>query len=177
MRRSTVNCWTSCARPDPLSRAEGAVGTHIRSRRDADWDALVDLWVAAWRATYADIDFDARRDWLREQIARLERDGAHTLCLMDGEPPALAGFVVVDPATQWLDQLCVHPAHFGSGAAKALIDAARRLSPARIRLDVNADNRRAVAFYERQGFVRRGEGRASLSGRPTLLMEWSRPSL
>ncbi|PWB79454.1 MAG: GNAT family N-acetyltransferase [Methylocystaceae bacterium] len=132
------------------------------------------MWVAAWRATYADIDFEARRDWLRAQILRLERDGAQTLCLLQGAPPTLAGFIVLDPGTHWLDQLCVHPSHFGTGAAKELIEAARRLSPERIRLDVNADNARAVAFYERRGFLRIGEGRAGLSGRPTLLMEWSR---
>lgn len=152
---------------------DGPVVRRIVPRREADWPALLDLWVAAWRATYPDIDFDARRDWLRAHIARLEQDGARTLLLFEGEPSALAGLVVVDPATQWLDQLCVHPIRFGAGAGKMLIDAARRLSPTRIRLDVNADNARAIAFYERQGFVRTGEGRASLSGRPTLLMEWS----
>ncbi len=154
----------------------GAAGRRIVARRDADWPALLDLWVAAWRATYADIDFEARRDWLRRRIAQLERAGARTLCLTDGAPPALAGFVVLDPETHWLDQICVHPAQFGTGAAEALIEAARRLSPARIRLDVNADNARAIAFYQRQGFVGRGEGRASLSGRPTLIMEWPGPT-
>jgi putative acetyltransferase len=152
----------------------------IAPRSDADWPALLDLWVAAWRATYADIDFDARRDWLRARIIQLEEQGSHTLCLEDalrGEeaPPQLVGFVVVDRRTQWLDQLCVHPAVFGKGAADALVEAARRLSPAGLRLDVNADNDRAVAFYERQGFVRIGEGRAGLSGRPTLVMEWRPP--
>lgn len=159
-----------------MRREEPASADGARPRRDADWPALLELWVAAWRTVYAEIDFDARRDWLRERIDLLEREGACTLCLDDGIPAELAGFVVIDPATRWLDQLCVHPAHFGRGAADALMDAARRLSPSGIRLDVNADNRRAVAFYERRGFVRTGKGKASLSGRPTLIMEWSAPS-
>lgn len=151
----------------------GLTSPRIAARRDDDWPSLLDLWVAAWRQTYADIDFEARRDWLRERIARLERSGSRTLVLREGAPSALAGFVVVDPMTHWLDQLCVHPSRFGSGAAEALIEAARAASPARLRLDVNADNRRAVAFYEREGFIRVGEGGPSLSGRPTLIMEWS----
>lgn len=152
-----------------------AVATNLRivTRRDADWPALLDLWVAAWRETYADIDFEGRRDWLRQRIELLERTGSHTLCLLAGAPPVLIGFVAIDPTTHWLDQLCVHPAHFGSGAAEALIEAARSLSPARLRLDVNADNGRAVAFYVREGFVQKGDGGPSLSGRPTLVMEWS----
>jgi putative acetyltransferase len=152
----------------------GLDSPRIASRRDEDWAELLDLWVAAWRATYPDIDFEARRDWLREHILALERSGSRTLLLREGAAArTLAGFVTIDPLTHWLDQLCVHPARFGSGAAEALIEAARSISPARLSLDVNADNKRAVAFYEREGFVSRGEGAPSLSGRPTLIMEWS----
>lgn len=148
-------------------------GPRIVARRDSDWAALLDLWVAAWRRTYADIDFETRRDWLKSHIVQLESGGARTLLLLEGRGRALIGFVTVDPATHWLDQLCVHPERFGSGAAEALIEAARSLSPARLRLDVNQDNERAVAFYEREGFVRVANGGPSLSGRPTLIMEWS----
>jgi putative acetyltransferase len=151
----------------------GLASPRIVARRNDDWPALLELWVAAWRATYPEIDFDVRRDWLRERVLRLEHNGSRTLLLREGPPPTTAGFVLIDPATHWLDQLCVHPSRFGSGAAEALIEAARSVSPARLRLDVNADNRRAVAFYEREGFVRKGEGGPSLSGRPTLIMEWS----
>jgi putative acetyltransferase len=151
----------------------GLASPRITARRDEDWPDLVDLWVAAWRATYPEIDFEARRGWLREHILGLERSGSRTLLLCEGRERMLAGFVVIDPLTHWLDQLCVRPERFGSGAAEALIEAARSVSPAQLRLDVNADNKRAVAFYEREGFVSRGEGRPSLSGRPTLVMEWT----
>lgn len=144
----------------------------VRPRRDADWLALLDLWVAAWRASYRDIDFESRRQWLVEHIEALEAKGGATRLLFDEALPALSGFVVIDPATGWLDQICVRPDLFGSGAAQALIGAARRVSPARIRLDVNADNARAIGFYEREGFARVGVGKASLSGRPTVVMEW-----
>lgn len=136
---------------------------------------MLDLWVAAWRATYPDIDFDARRDWLTRQVAKLEAEGAETLCLFVGESCALAGFVVIHPQTGWLDQICVGPAFKGAGFGEMLMAAARARSPGHVRLDVNADNLRAIRFYERGGFAQVGRGANTLSGRATIEMEW-RPS-
>lgn len=144
----------------------------LRRRLEADWPALLDLWVASWRATYPEIDFDARREWLVRQITTLETDGAATLCLFAGEPVALAGFVIINPATGWLDQICVGPAFIGAGCGETLMAAARSLAPGVIRLDVNADNDRAVRFYERGGFRQIGRGANTLSGRATIMMEW-----
>lgn len=143
----------------------------IRLRCDADWPALLDLWVTAWRLTYPDIDFDARRDWLIRHVGALERQGAQTLCAHDATG-AIAGFVVIDPVSGWLDQICVGPDQFGHGFGEALLDAARAVSPIRIRLDVNADNSRAIRFYERAGFAKVGDGASTLSGRATIVMEW-----
>jgi len=142
----------------------------IAPRAQGDTPALLDLWVAAWRQTYDDIDFDARREWFAARLEELEAAGACTLCLSDRG--ALAGFVVIHPLTGWLDQLCVHPDHFGAGVAPALIAAARQASPSGVRLDVNEDNSRAVRFYEREGFVKIGVGPFSRSGRKTIVLEW-----
>ena len=84
----------------------------------------------------------------------------------------MQGFVVIDPGKQWLDQLCVHPRAFGSGAAAALMNAARNISPEKIGLDVNADNFRALGFYAREGFVKVADGVNPLSGRRTVALEW-----
>jgi len=148
------------------------ISTTLRPRVDGDWAAMLDLWVASWRATFPEIDFDARRDWLTRQIMTLEADGAVTLCLFSDQPPVLAGFVVINPATGWLDQICVGPAHFGEGYGEMLMDAARSAAPDVVRLDVNADNDRAIRFYERRGFVQIGRGANTLSGRATIMMEW-----
>lgn len=152
----------SASAPSPL----------LRRRDDADWPAMLDLWVEAWRATYPDIDFDARRGWLTQQVATLEAQGAATLCLFMGEPPRLAGFVVIDPKTGWLDQICVGPAFKGDGCGAQLMAAACAIAPGVIRLDVNADNDHAIRFYERGGFVQVGRGANTLSGRATIMMEW-----
>jgi putative acetyltransferase len=142
----------------------------LRRREHSDLPEMLDLWVASWRAAYPEIDFDARRPWLTNQIATLEQDGAVTLCVFqDG---ALAGFVIIHPETGWLDQICVGESYKGNGCAEALLEAARALSPGVIRLDVNADNVRALRFYERNAFVPVGRGENTLSGRATIQMEW-----
>ena len=41
----------------------------IRPYVSADRDALVDLWVAAWRETMPEIDFEARRGWIAAFLA------------------------------------------------------------------------------------------------------------
>jgi putative acetyltransferase len=162
-----VNAFSGASReimplPDPAAR--------LRRRLDADLPEMLDLWVASWRAAYPEIDFDARRPWLINQIATLERDGAVTLCIFhDG---ALAGFVVIHPETGWLDQICVGEAYKGNGCAESLMAAARTASPGVVRLDVNADNMRARRFYERNGFAQVGRGENTLSGRSTIQMEW-----
>lgn len=149
-----------------------AAAPRLRRRTESDWPALLDLWVASWRATYPEIDFDARREWLVRQITTLESEGAATLCLFAGEPVALAGFVSIHPTTGWLDQICVGPDFIGVGCGETLMAAARALAPGVIRLDVNADNDRAVRFYERGGFRQIGRGANTLSGRATIMMEW-----
>ncbi|CCJ09018.1 GNAT family N-acetyltransferase [Methylocystis sp. SC2] len=143
----------------------------LRARVDADWPFILDVWVASWRVTYPEIDFEGRRDWLLRRIRELEEAGAVTLCLFDAQS-ALAGFVVINPADGWLDQICVAPDRFGAGFGALLLSAARNVSPRLIRLDVNADNARAIRFYERDGFSRVGRGANTLSGRETVMMEW-----
>ena len=147
------------------------VSMKLRLRVDDDWPSLLDVWVASWRATYPEIDFDARRDWLMRHVRELEAMGGVTLCLFDAGS-TVTGFVVINPADGWLDQICVAPDRFGAGLGASLLSAARNISPNVIRLDVNADNLRAVRFYERDGFSRVGRGANTLSGRETIMMEW-----
>ncbi len=140
----------------------------LRPYRTRDEDASIALWLETWRQAYPSINFDARIDWWRNrwrtelvpvaQIVVAEQDGA------------LLGFVTID-GTGYLDQLVVSPAQWGSNVSKALVDEAKRRSPDGVTLKVNADNFRAIRFYERNGFAKTGE-EVNSSGRAVWLMAW-----
>ena len=140
----------------------------LRPYRPADEDASIALWLETWRQAYPSIDFDKRVDWWRNrwrtelvplaQIVVAEQDGA------------LIGFVTID-GTGYLDQLVVSPAQWGTHVSRSLVDEAKRLSPDCVTLKVNADNFRAIKFYERNGFAKTGE-EVNSSGRAVLLMAW-----
>ncbi|MDK9695134.1 MAG: GNAT family N-acetyltransferase [Siculibacillus sp.] len=132
---------------------------------------VVDLWVESWRRTLPHIDFDARRGWLVDHLEEARAKGAVVRLAVVGTGE-IAGFVLIDPASGYLDQIAVHPEFWGGGVAEVLLDEARRWSPQRIVLDVNADNPRAVAFYVRQGFGEIGRGVNPRSGLATLKLEW-----
>lgn len=143
----------------------------LRAFVEADLPALVDLWVAAWRETGLDIDFDGRRAWLVTHLRALRAGGAEIIVGL-GADQRPAGFAAIDAKSGYLDQLCVTPAEGGSGLARALIDEAKRRSPIVIELDVNEMNPRALRFYEREGFSVMGQGMNPQSALPTLKMRW-----
>lgn len=143
----------------------------VRPMADGDLPAMLDLWVAAWRATMPQIDFAARRDWLADRLAIFASEGVTILCAADAAG-AVAGFVTIDRQGAYLDQLAVAPRHFGDGVAATLLRAAKRESPRRIELLVNQDNPRAIRFYEREGFVRIEPTTSTTAGRPIWRMRW-----
>src|ERR1700738_1872820 len=127
---------------------------HLRPYRAEDEDAAISLWQGARQHAYPSIDFASRVTLWRERWRKeLVPDAAIIVAEQAGK---LVGFVTID-ATGYLDQLVVAPDHWGSPLATMLVDEAKRRSPDRITLLVNADNFRAIRFYERTGFVRGGE--------------------
>ncbi len=142
----------------------------LRPYHEGDEDAAIALWLAAWQLAYPAIDFAARVPWWRERWrSELVPNTTITVAEHDG---VLAGFVTID-GSGYLDQLVVAPEHWGSRLSTLLVDAAKRLSPDRITLLVNADNARAIRFYRRNGFVETGDDVNPTSGRPVLRMTWT----
>lgn len=137
-----------------------------------DHAEISDLWVASWTDTFPQIDFGRRRDWLFNHLEDLHDHGAQTTCAIERSTGTIAGFVTVNPDTGWLDQFAVAPTARGSGLATRLMDEAKRISPQRIELDVNAGNERAIRFYRREGFAKYGEGVNPSSGMATWKMRW-----
>ncbi|HEY0328996.1 MAG TPA: GNAT family N-acetyltransferase [Rhodopseudomonas sp.] len=143
-------------------------GFDLRRYQADDEDASIALWLKTWQLTYPSIDFAARLDWWRERWrGELLPNASVVVAEQDGE---LTGFVTID-GSGYLDQLVVAPAQWGSGLAATLVDQAKRLSPTGVTLKVNADNFRAIKFYERNGFAVTGE-ETNASGRAVLNMVW-----
>jgi putative acetyltransferase len=130
------------------------------------------LWLRTWQKTYPDIDFAERLTWWRDHWRGLTRTTRITIAEAKNE---MIGFVTVDPRTLYLDQIVVAPEYWGKGLANALIGEAKRVSPRGLDLDVNTENARAIAFYQKQDFVITGQGINPRSGRPVHHMCW-RPS-
>lgn len=146
-----------------------SVTFQLRPYAPADQDAAIALWQATWQRAYPAIDFAARVPWWRERwCSELVPNAEIVVAEQSGE---LVGFVTID-ADGYLDQLVVEPAHWGGDIAGALMDEAKRLSPAGITLKVNTDNARAIRFYARNGFAHAGDDVNPTSGRPVLKMEW-----
>jgi len=148
------------------------VALAFRDYAGRDQAALIDLWVESWSEVYAEIDFNTRRGWFAEHIAAWLDGGGAIRLAVDDERGALAGFILISPRTGLLDQICVARSLKGSGVAEALMAEARRLSPACIVLDVNVLNARAIRFYEKQGFLKTGEGVNPRSGLPIYHYRW-----
>jgi len=141
----------------------------LRPYAPSDEDATIALWQRTWQLAYPSIDFAARVDWWR---TRGRNELVPTAAIIVAEQAGeIAGFVTID-AKGHLDQLVVAPDHWGSELADGLVDEAKRRSPDRVTLLVNADNTRAIRFYERNGFAHAGEDVNPTSGRPVLRMEW-----
>ena len=142
----------------------------LRPYTAADEDAAIELWRRTWQQHYPHLDFNKRVDWWRTRwrselvpVARI------VLAEIGG---ALAGFVTVDPKMKYLDQIVVAPEQWGGGVALALLEEAKRLSPAGLELLVNKDNFRAIRFYEKHGFAYAGEDKNPVSGIAVSRMAW-----
>jgi putative acetyltransferase len=146
-----------------------AGGFTLRLYVPADEDAAIELWRRTWQQHYPHLDFSARVGWWRERWRNELVPTTITVAEADGE---LVGFVTVDPQTGYLDQIVVAPETWGAEIAPSLMAEAKRLSPHGLDLKVNADNVRAIRFYEKQGFVIAGEDVNPLSGAAIRKMSW-----
>lgn len=142
----------------------------FRAMRADEIAACADLWVETWADTYPAIDFNARRPWFVERFRAYVAGRVHAEIAIDDQA-VIQGLVSIDPVTGHIDQFAVRRAARGQGVAHRLMDHAKALAPGFLHLDVNVDNHRAIAFYEREGFRRVREG-FSASGKPAYFYEW-----
>jgi putative acetyltransferase len=146
-------------------------GFKLTPRKPEDLERVTDLWVVSWRTAMPQIDFEARRPWFGKHLLATEGGGGQTVCAF-ADNDHLAGFILVVAHQAHLEQIVVHPHYFGHGLAAQLLDHAKVLSPSGLKLDVNADNARALRFYQREGFSQIAAGRNPNSGLPIFKLHW-----
>lgn len=141
----------------------------LRPYRASDEDAAIDLWFRTWQQAYPSIDFAQRRDGWRVRWRDELVPAAKIVVALQGR--RMIGFVTIDSGG-YLDQLVVAPEQWGSDLGNTLIAKAKAMSPKGVTLLVNADNTRAIRFYERNGFVHTHDDVNPISGRKVYGMAW-----
>ncbi|MES2602052.1 MAG: GNAT family N-acetyltransferase [Pseudomonadota bacterium] len=134
-----------------------------------DENAAIDLWFRTWQQAYPSINFAQRlegwRTRWRDELVPVAQ------IVVAEQNRNVIGFVTMD-ASGYLDQLVVAPEAWGSDLGNVLIAEAKIMSPRGITLLVNADNARAIRFYERNGFVHTHDDVNPVSGRKVYGMAW-----
>ncbi len=153
----------------------------VRTASKRDLPAVRDLLVETWHATYDEI-YGAERvaeitgEWHSHAAleARLDVPMSEFLVADDGKMIGAMAFAdaVDDKSTVILRQLHVLPECQGRGIGGMLLDEVEGCFPeaARIRLEVEEANAKAVAFYIAQGFAKVAAGK-SAGGASTAIYE------
>ncbi len=122
--------------------------------RPDHWD-VADIWIASWDTSQPLMKHMAKFDWVFHQLEAMHETGAMTVCALNKRTGGIAGFATFDPARGVLLRIAVAATARGAGVANTLLDRAKHLSPAGLTADVPPDNKRAIRFFAREGFVPR----------------------
>jgi putative acetyltransferase len=143
----------------------------IRPLHPDDYPALTNLWVESWQQALPQIDFEQRRAWFEAYLPELKAQGFELIGAFNNQQ--ILGFIAINSKTSILDQITVSVATKGQNIGAQLIDAAKRVSPTKIILNVNIDNPRAIHFYKKNEFIKTGvTGKNTLSGLEFIEMQW-----
>lgn len=160
----------------------------IRKSKRGDAEAVHLLLVDTWRATYADVIGAEKVEQLVASIMGLASiklicaAGGYFIAIVGGEIAGVAsgGLTLAGErrGRPMLWTLYVHPRYQGRGIGKALLDkTATALAARSLDVEVLPGNSRAIAFYEREGFVTVGMNwDAASTGEPALVMSKELPS-
>lgn len=152
-----------------MNQSVRAAGWRLRPYREEDLEPALTVWERAWRHTLPEIDFAARLPWWRARWVN-EMLPVGEVLVADDDHGRLAGFLVLTPATGYIDQIVVDPEQWGGGLAARFMEYAKARCPDGLDLHVNQANVRALAFYRRHGFVVAATAENPRSGLPTFHM-------
>lgn len=143
----------------------------IRAYAAGDNARLIDIWLAAVRATHHFLSEDDIRFFL-PQVREQYLPALEVLVAVDqtGQPTGFAGF-----SGSKLEMLFVDPASHGFGIGRRLVEHAVALKGP-LEVDVNEQNPGAVAFYRKCGFQPVGRSELDGSGKPFPLIHMAQPA-
>jgi ribosomal protein S18 acetylase RimI-like enzyme len=123
----------------------------IRDLLDSDFDSVVAGWHRTNLASYPYVQ--AHQEHSLEDARRFFRGTVLAECRVWIAEWAGVPVGVLALCEPWIRQLAVFPSFQRQGIGTALLAAARRHSPAELRLYTFQGNNAARAFYERHGFT------------------------
>ncbi len=130
-------------------------GIVIRPARADEFDAVARVWMESHVSTGLATGSDVTLAELRARIpAEIAKGWQLYVAELDGAIAAMLAFRMAD---KYLDQVFVAPEHQGKGIGKALLAFTRQHLPDEILLRTAVGNTKAIAWYEREGFVRENE--------------------
>jgi GNAT superfamily N-acetyltransferase len=142
----------------------------IRPARDGDAEAIADVYLASFAATYAfplaHTD-EQVRSWIAGKLIPIDEVWVATT-------PNRDVVAMMALSSDMVDQLYVSPAWTGRGIGGRLIELAKSRRPVGLDLYTFQVNSGARRFYERHGFVEvaRGDGSGNEEGQPDIRYAW-----
>lgn len=123
----------------------------IRPAHSADFDEVARIWFESWRTVGVVVAQDVS---IEELAARIPDDIDKGWDLYVAEQGGvIRAMMALLPGDQQLDQLFVDPPFHGQGIGTQLLDFAKVQMPGGMGLRTAKANSKAIAFYERHGFV------------------------
>lgn len=145
----------------------------IRPFAPADLPALVDLWWAVDREAHRFRRNRPRAEYLREMTETYVP--MMTLLVAEAGDGRIVGFAGV--LAGYIGLLHVDRRHRGHGTGRALVEAARALSPEKLWVHVFRSNAKALGFYRRCGFTVEKERVRIDPGDESVELVWRSPLL
>lgn len=127
-------------------------GTHAKGR----WEALAHPEVSKWVFIDLPVSFSKTREWCETVGGRANR--ADFCFEVDGAPAGFAGLVNIDAKSAVAElYIFLHPDYFSKGLGSLFLKlllsyGAFELNLRKVSLFVTADNKKAISYYEKNGF-------------------------
>ncbi|MBS0470332.1 MAG: GNAT family N-acetyltransferase [Proteobacteria bacterium] len=144
----------------------------IRPAREDEFDAVTRVWLDSHVSTGLATNSDATFADLRARIPVEIANGWQLhVAELSGAIAAMLAFRTRD---NYLDQIFVAPKFQGMGVGRKLMAFTREHLPDEILLRTAVANTRAIAWYEREGFVRENEMMQEGWSGPRVYYRWRR---